>query len=68
MYYNIERRPVATDCNRFYTVFEIFNSRATATATDLEPGATATGGPVAVGWVQSGPGLFSGPCNRTLIH
>ena len=68
MYYNIVQRPVATDCNRFCTVLRNIQIQATATATDLEPGATATGGPVAVGWVQSGPGLFSGPCNRTLIH
>jgi preprotein translocase subunit SecB len=34
------------------------------TATSL----TATGSLVAIGWVQSGCGRFSGPCNRTFKH
>jgi hypothetical protein len=62
------KRPVATGVNRFLSVFGISSDPETGNRKSLRTGATATDGPVAIGPVGFGFGLFSGPSNWTLKH
>ena len=62
------KKPVATNLNQFITVLPILRLGWTGNRNRFPNWATATGGPVAIGCIQSSPRFFSGPYNWTFKH
>ena len=63
-----DERPVATGLDRFFSVFRFFDKHRNWQPKKFRICATATGGPVFCGCVQSDFGLFSSPANWTCKH
>ena len=63
-----DERPVATGLDRFFSVFRFFDKHRNWQPKKCRIWATATGGLVFCGWVQSDFGLFSSPANWTCEH